>query len=82
MLGRFPLTESSFPVDGIGITYPHAYPQETGDMRKTIFWKIVKAQSIYGGIYKAPWWISTRLVHTQRHLSTNNRDLSTVVVSK
>jgi hypothetical protein len=31
MLGLFPLTESAFPVERIGQTYPHGFPQQGQD---------------------------------------------------
>ena len=77
MLGVFSLTEPALPVERIGKTHPQVYPQKKRFLIQSTSWRLQKALSIYGGIAL---WIfrgDPGLLHSEDHLSTDYRDLST-----
>jgi hypothetical protein len=77
MLGMFPLTEPALPVERIGETHPQVYPQKERFLIQSTSWRLQKAPSIYGGVTLSAVAGHLGLLHSEDHLSTDYRDLST-----
>jgi len=82
MSGLLPLTEPALPVERIEVTHPQAYPQERGVFVQSTYWGRDKSPPISGGV---DLWIFPAyfgLLHSEGYLSTKNRELSTVSLSR
>jgi hypothetical protein len=77
MLGLLPLTEPALPVERIGNLHPQIYPQEERFLSQSTSWRLPKTPSIYGGLTLSTFPVNSGLLHNERHLSTNYRELST-----
>jgi len=77
MLGLLPLTEPALPVEGIRKTHPQIYPQNERFLIQSTSWRLQKSMSIYGGASSRAFSVNPGLLHSEGHLSTNYRELST-----
>ena len=77
MLGFLHLTESALPVESIRRTHPQAYPQVDPVFVQSISRRTPKPMPISWGRYLGTNLPFFRLLHSERHLSTENRELST-----
>jgi hypothetical protein len=76
-IGFIPITEIEISVERIGKTYPQAYPQGEQIFILSTSWNTLNTVPISGGVEL---WIILALwglLHSERRLSTKNRELST-----
>src|SRR6266487_4947927 len=81
-VGSAPVNGTSSPVERIGKTHPQNYPRKNRFFPLSISWRSFKSLPIFRGAYLWTFSVTLGLLHSESCLSTKNRELSTVSISK
>ena len=79
--GLLPLYRAALRVERIGISPQQVFHRRGRSWFQSIFWRVSKHMPISGGMVFKELFDYRELLHSERHLSTDNRDLSTISLS-